>query len=153
VRFGAATRKLLWTFTGAAAATDAFGDPVAGVTGYALCAYDGAGGSIFAAGVGPGGTCGSTACWAALGGGAFRRRGGAAFADGLTRLVLKPASGDRTRIRVEGAGAALVLPELPVAELPVVVQLVRADDPTQCWQATFAAARRNDADGFRGVVP
>jgi hypothetical protein len=33
------------------------------------------------------------------------------------------------------------------------VQLVRSDDPTQCWQATFAGARRNDGDGFRGVVP
>ena len=153
VRFSADPRKLVWTFGGDALATGAFGDPVAGASGFALCAYDGAGTPVFAAGVAAGGTCNGAACWTSLGGGAFRYRGGAALADGLTRLVLKPSAGGRARIRVEGAGPSLALPALPLGQLPVVVQLVRSDDPSACWQSTFTAARRNTSAAFRATLP
>lgn len=153
MRFGADPRKLVWTFGGDALAVGALGDPVSGAAGYALCAYDGAGASIFSAGVAPGGVCNGGACWTSLGGGAFRYRGGAALADGLTRLVLKPSTGGGARLRVEGAGPHLELPALPVAQLPVVVQLVRADDPAQCWQTSFATARRNTASALRATLP
>ena len=153
VRFGADPRKLVWTFRGDPVGAGVFGDPVSGASGFAVCAYDGAGTRIFAAGVSPGGVCNGTPCWAALGGGAFRYRGGAALADGVARVVLKPSAGGHSRIRVEGAGPALDLPSLPVGEVPVVVQLVRDDDPTHCWQAAFPAPRKNTADAFRATLP
>jgi len=153
VRFSAAPRKLLWTYSTAAVAADTFGDPAAGSTGFAVCGYDGAGGLVYAAGVDAGGLCNGKACWTALTGGGFRYRGGAALADGLTRLALKPASGGQARIRVEGSGSVLELPGLPIASQPVTVQLVRGDDPAHCWQASFAASKKNTADAYRAVTP
>jgi len=153
VRFSADPRRLVFAYRGDPAGAGAFGDPVSGASGFAVCAYDGAGTRIFAAGVSAGGVCNGTACWAALGGGAFRYRGGAALADGVARVVLKPSAGGHSRIRVEGVGPALDLPSLPAGELPVVVQLVRDDDPTHCWQAAFPAPRKNTADAFRATLP
>ena len=153
VRFATAPRKLLWTFVGDPLEAGAFGDPTGAATSYALCAYDGAGATIFSAAVPAGGTCNGAPCWKDLGGGAFRYRGGAARADGVARVVLKPSAGGASRIRVEGAGPALDLPELPVGALPAVVQLVRGDDPTQCWQAAYPEARKNTAEAFRATLP
>ncbi|MFM8410472.1 MAG: hypothetical protein ACKOCT_09360, partial [Alphaproteobacteria bacterium] len=100
---GASPRKLAWTAVGQPLDAGVFGDPVGAATGFAVCAYDGTGASILSAAVAAG-PCTSSACWTALGGGGFRYRGAAALADGLVRLVLKPSSGGRSRIRVEGAG-------------------------------------------------
>jgi hypothetical protein len=153
VRFAASPRKLVWTWFAPPLDVGAFGDPVAGATGFAVCAYDGGGALLFEAGVAPGGLCDGRACWTALASGGVRYRGGAALADGLTRLVLKPAAGAKARIRVEGSGASLGVPDLPLALLPATVQLVRADDPARCWQASFVTARKNAADAFRARLP
>lgn len=152
VRFDASPRKLVWTWAAPPLASTAFGDPVSGSTGFAVCAYDGGGGLVFAASVPAGGLCNGRACWTALANGGARYRGGAALADGLARLVLKPSSGGLARIRVEGSGTALALPELPLAALPATVQLVRSD-AAACWQASFASAKRNVAQAFRATAP
>ena len=149
VRFATTPHKLLLTYGGDALAADAFGDPVTGSTGYAVCAYA-TDSLVFASGVAAGGTCNGHGCWTALAGGGSRYRS-ASQGSGLTRLVLKPASSGRSRVRIEGGGAALDVPALPLS-LPLVVQLVRGDDPGNCWQATFAAAKRNTAAGFRAVT-
>jgi hypothetical protein len=86
-----------------------------------------------------------------LAGGGARYRS-ATQGSGLTRLVLKPASVGRARIRIEGGGSALAVPPLPLST-PLVVQLVRGDDPTGCWQAGFTDSKRDDATAFRAVTP
>lgn len=153
VRFDGVPRKLVWTWSAPALATSAFGDPQTGATGFAVCAYDGDDTLVFDASVPAGGACNGRPCWTALANGAFRYRGGAALADGLARLVLKPAGGAQARIRVEGSGPSLALPELPLAALPATVQLVRTDDPSACWQASFPAAKRNTETAFRASLP
>jgi hypothetical protein len=152
VRMNAASRKLLWTWQDdEPAASGAFGDPVRAATGFALCAYD-ADGLVLSESVLAGGSCGGRPCWTALAAGGYRYRG-AATSSGLTRLVLKPASAGKARIRVEGRGAALDLPVLPIGTMPVTVQLVRRDDPARCWQAEYTTARANDATVYRAMTP
>ena len=115
-----------------------------------MCAYDGGGALLLAAGVDAGGLLRRPRVLdRARRAGGFRYRGGAALAHGLTRLVLKPASGGRRASGSRAPARRSALPELPVATTPVTMQLVRADDPTRCWQSTFATTRKNAADAYR----
>lgn len=145
----AARDALAWHWTKGAATTRAeLGDPT-GATSYVLCVYDASGApQPRAASAAPGGgDCAGTACWQPTPPG-FLYRDRLATPDGLTRVRLAAGAVDGTaKIVVEGHGAALATPTLPLTA-PVVVQLTDTDTGV-CWEATHAAPSRSDAARFQ----
>jgi hypothetical protein len=127
------------------------GDPIGGASGYRLCVYDGAGALVSSATVPPGGRCRATPCWRARPGGRFLYRDPAARAGGVTRLSLAP--GARARLAVAARGAGVTLPALPLVNgTGLTAQIVRTDEETRCWSASFAAPVRNTARAFKARV-
>jgi predicted acyl esterase len=126
-----------------------FGDPTA--TGYRLCVYDG-GGRLAAAALAPAGSvCGKRACWKRRGHG-FRYADHSA-ATGVSNVDLTLHSGRRSlatsySLRVVGRGPHLGMGALPLADGPVVAQLVSDGTFANCWTSTFASPRRNSARAF-----
>ncbi len=138
--------KLLWTLAGGPATTVAgFGDPLAS-TSYALCLYDGSGVLIAGASAPAGGVCAGRSCWKATSKG-YRYGDRDLTPDGIQRIDLKSGPAGSARIVVKGKGASLPLPPLPVGSLPLTVQLVDSDDA--CWQTTFSAPQKNQADQLK----
>jgi hypothetical protein len=64
---------------------------------------------------------------------------------------LKAGTATRAAIRVDGRGTNLDMPPLPIASLPVTVQLQNSDG--SCWEATFSVPRKNQTDQFRAKTP
>jgi predicted acyl esterase len=122
-----------------------FGDPLA-TTGYALCAYDGAGNLLLHASAPAGGTCAGRPCWKATKKG-FRYVDRALTLDGIQKIDLKGGDAGRSALVVTGKGDNLAMPPLPVASLPVTVQLVAGTG--RCWETTFSTTQRNLPDQLK----
>lgn len=135
--------KLAWRLRAMQATSQAeFGDPTAD-TDYGLCLYDGSTGALLAAAhVSP-----SAASWGVLSDG-YRYSDSAAAQDGITRITLRGSPNDRARVLVDGEGANLTVPTLPL-QLPVKVQLV--NDAGVCWEAQYGAGDviRNEPKRFK----
>jgi hypothetical protein len=136
LRLDVVKRRLVWKwFGGTDVAASDLGDPVAGGTGYDLCVYDASGTLALGTGSPAGGACGKRPCWKARGSG-FRYRDPSARSAGVTKVTLR--AGGAAKLVVSARGALLPLPAAP-PEAPVIVQLVRSDDPAVCWSASVAA--------------
>jgi predicted acyl esterase len=122
-----------WKGTRSVPALDLAGIP-AGTGGYTLCLYDGADRLRLSTAAPTSGTCGGKRCWKAS-----RRR--AHYADptrdrtGIRKLTIKAGRG-ALRIKVEGQGARLGLPALPL-DGPLTVQLL--DWASRCYGSTFSS--------------
>ncbi len=142
------TLAWLWT-KGVETTREDLGDPLTD-TDYALCVYDASANPqpIMSARAPAGGTCGTAAipCWREIGGPGppVEYYDSLATSDGLMRVRLKPGAEGKARVIVGGRGAALSLPELPLA-LPVTVQLQASTG--ECWTASYEAFVRMNADG------
>jgi CSLREA domain-containing protein len=139
--------RLSWSWTSSAAVPAAdFENPVEGANDYTLCLYDQTRFLVGAAAP-AGGTCGTRPCWKRTGSSTLVYRDKLLDPDGLEKIVLKPgASAGKAKIAVNGKGANLALPALGLTT-PVRVQLLRS--MSTCWEATFSAASRNDAEAFK----
>jgi endo-1,4-beta-D-glucanase Y len=137
---------LQWKWGKGAATTLAdFGDPT-GLTRYDLCLYDGTSTVIASAAAPSGGTCAGHPCWTAKSTG-FRYRQKALLPNGLSAIDLRAGADGKARITIKGKGTPLALPGLPVAALPVTVQL--SNDAGRCWSVTYSGdVRRNEPGAF-----
>lgn len=141
--------RLQWKWLkGSATSLADFGDPGT-TTGYALCVYDGTASLVAAADVPAGGVCNAKSprpCWRANGRGwRYVDRDGTPA--GVTQLVLRSGVDGKAQILLKGQGALLSDPTLPIAHLPLRVQLVTAAG--RCFEATFSTTQRNDAQQVR----
>jgi hypothetical protein len=133
-----------WKSSAAVAVSD-FGNPLT-TTNYLLCVYDAAGEKLSAS-VPAEGMCGTKPCWTTVGSVGFKYVNKASTPDGITKVKLKAGDAEKAKIVVNGAGADLHLPALPLAT-PVKVQL-RQDGSSTCWEATYSTAIQNTATGFK----
>jgi hypothetical protein len=139
--------RLAWTWKSSAAVAKAdFGNPSVS-TSLALCLYEDTGGPPalrMNARIPADGACVNNLCWRDLPSG-YRYRDRRLTPDGIRNLILKAGDVGRGRIRARGKGANLDLP--PFLTPPLLVQLQRTDT-SQCWEATFSIATRNDGPRF-----
>jgi hypothetical protein len=123
-----------------------FGAPLA-TTGYAFCLYD-ATGLLSAAPVPAGETCAGKPCWSEKSTG-FNYKDKELSPAGIAQIVLREGLvAGKAKAQVKGKGASLPMPDLPIVNLPLTVQLHNADG--ECWQAVYGAPSRNDAAQFVG---
>lgn len=146
--------KLQWKWSqGPAFDMTQFGNPPAGLTGYALCIYRADGGPaalLLEADVPAGGTCGDAdkPCWrmpSQLGSAKYRDVD--ATAGGISRIDLQAGVAGRSLVKVRGGGPGLGL-SLPVGSFTTITtQLVNGLGA--CWESTHGApARANDTRRF-----
>lgn len=143
-----ARQKLEWKWRGA----DAFNVTALGhprtTDDLVLCGFDQTG-LVFEASAPAAGTCAGVSCWSYLGG-RVKYVDSDATPDGLTKLQAKSGSPGRGKVQVQGKGANLALPSLPLIP-PVSVHLARADG-SACWRATYsnpAGITKNEPTGFK----
>jgi hypothetical protein len=141
--------QLQWKLSkGSATSASEIGDPIT-TDDYVVCAFDESTPSpelLIEAAVPAAGQCGKTDCWK-------RTPSGVKYKDddgtplGVTRVGAR--SGDRSTVKVQGRGANLQMPALPLT-LPVRVQL--QTETGACWEAVFSAAgaRKNLSSEFAG---
>jgi CSLREA domain-containing protein len=133
-----------WKWTGTSPATKGdYGSPTtSGGTGYALCLYDGAGGSFLLLDAPAG--CDQNACWEERSS-AFKLTSGP-NSQGKFKATLKAGTPGKLRLRTKGT--VFGVPGLPLS-LPVRVRLSRTDTGA-CWDADYSAdVRKNTAESFR----
>jgi hypothetical protein len=126
-----------------------FDDPVAGPIDYVVCLYD-QGGLKLDAKAPAGGTCGTKPCWNRTASSKLIYTDKQLDPDGLLKVVLKPGpAAGKAKITVKGKGANLGMPALPLTT-PVRMQILRhvGQFPIGCWDASFSASTRNDAEQF-----
>lgn len=140
-----------------------FGEPENGTTSYKLCIYDQSAGSpLLKIGVtvGPGGMCGTSQCWSAIGSSGWGYRNSTGNAHGVTKLSLKGGTAGKPKVKVKAGGTALPLPP-PVSDTrffdqdtAVVIQLY-SSNPMNCWSSAFDAlsTKKNDGLQFKAVTP
>jgi cysteine-rich repeat protein len=138
--------KLAWKWQAAGGDVGDFGDPT-DTDGYALCVRDwsgGAPGAVFGVRVEAG------AGWRGRSSG-FQFKDNTGFADGIEKVALK-ADGSKTKLALKGAGAALPLPGPSASgayfDVEPQVQTRLVADNGMCWEAVFAAPKRNDGSRF-----
>jgi endo-1,4-beta-D-glucanase Y len=138
---------LQWKWTRGDAVTPTnLGDPTI-TTRYDLCLYDGTDTLVASAAAPAGGTCAGRPCWALKSSG-FRYGQKAMTPNGLTAIDVRSGEAGKARLVLKGKGEPLALPTLPIASLPLTVQL--ANGVGTCWSATFASdVRQNDEGGFK----
>ncbi len=125
----------------------AFGDPVGGTTGYALCLYDQTGGlsslalSIQAS---AGGTCSGAPCWKAKDGKSVSYKNRDGTPDGIRSLKLKAGLDGKPKLKLKSKGSAVIVPTLPLTQDPSVVALL-VNSAGGCWATTFDATDSSNA--------
>jgi predicted AlkP superfamily pyrophosphatase or phosphodiesterase len=148
VKSPATRSRLLWKWSaGEATAKSAFGDPRT-TTDYELCAYDGNDELLTHAAMPAGEICDparNKPCWRETKRG-FRYIDRALTPHGIKSLDLAEGIDGKARIVVKGKGALLDLPPLPIASLPVRVQIV--NDLGGCWESIFSSSLKNDGERF-----
>ncbi len=141
--------RLQWKWgKGAATPKSAFGAPTAD-TDYRLCLYDGESALLGHASAPAGGTCGvknPKPCWRESASG-FRYVDRDLTPDGVQQLLLRAGADGKAKILVKGRGPTLEMPALPIAHLPVRVQLTNSTGA--CWDATYSSTLRNDPGTFK----
>jgi len=160
----AAKRQFAWKWNkGPLPLVQDFGDPVNGGTRYKLCVYDETGGSpVLKMGttVRPGGLCGATPCWSALGSTGWSYKNNTGNADGIMKLSLKAGAAGKPKVQVIGGGTSLPLPT-PISgtaffdQDPAVIVQLYSSSPINCWSSTFDASstRANNEMRFKAVTP
>jgi hypothetical protein len=146
--------KWKWT-VGAATTLADFRDPVNGTAEYRFCLYDGSGRSqpLLASAILAGGMCGTKPCWKATGTTGFSMANKLALPDGITKIKLGAGVAGKAKVQVDGKGANLPVPSLPLV-LPVTAQLLIHDGVgTTCFQTTYNAAAVNDGAKFKAKGP
>jgi len=96
------------------------------------------------------GTCNDQPCWIAHESG-FRYADTQALAAGVRAMRLRAGDDGAAYLYARAGGENLELPVGPLAA-PVVMQLRATDDGAdRCWQSTFTAFKRNDAQVLRAL--
>lgn len=137
--------QLSWKWSpGDATLKAEFGNPVVG-TGYAFCIYD-ATTLLATASVPPGDLCAGKACWSEKTTG-YAYKDKTRARDGIAQIVLKegPIAG-KAKIQVKGKGLGLQMPDLPITNFPLTVQL--HNGAGECWQTVYGSATKNDDGQF-----
>jgi hypothetical protein len=132
-----------------------FGDPIYGLANYAVCVYDSSGGvqPLLAASALAGGECLGPRCWSTAGDSGFRYRTDDTRPDGLQRVRLAAGVFGAGRLELRGRGGVLRLPEAPLV-MPAIVRLViSVGASSECWQAEYQTAIRNEAGRFVARIP
>jgi hypothetical protein len=149
-RGGTSDRDALrWKWTGAGTSREAFGRPLAD-TGYLLCAYDTSAGTptvVLDLAAPPAGACAGKPCWHETGTG-FTYGDRELTPDGLRAVALRASAAGKGTLNVQGAGANLGLPALPLQKNPAVTVQFR-NSAGACWEASYSTATRNDATQFK----
>jgi hypothetical protein len=151
--------NLLWKWhLGQATSPADFGDPLAG-DGMSLCVYGGlvsASPLLVSLRAPAAGTCAGKPCWKALRDKGFKYVDRDLSPSGILKLTLLRAGAEgKAKILVRAQGANVPLPNLPVTDFPVRVQLQSTGG--RCWEAEFLAAdaAKNSNERFkaRGSAP
>jgi hypothetical protein len=66
---------------------------------------------------------------------------------GVQQVLLKAGTAGKAKITLKGRGSLLDLPGLPIATLPVRVQMIGANGA--CFEATYSTSGRNQTDQFK----
>jgi len=135
-----------------------FADPLSG-TSYALCLYGLAGAPRTLAIPAEDASCGSAPCWKS-GSSGFGYKDPTLADGGLGLVRLKPGTGGKGLIKVRAKGDLLdesltLPPALPLSTpATVTVQLIRTDDPSICWEASFTDPfTKNETGQFKAKTP
>jgi cysteine-rich repeat protein len=141
-----AKNELRWGWRKGATETSVdFGNPLNG-TGYDVCVYDGSDQLLLDAAAPASGTCVARPCWRSINDG-VRYINRDLSPDGVLALQLVVGSDGSAKIKCKAKGANLVLPALPIHNLPLVFQLVNSDG--QCWGATYGGTLKNLPNEFK----
>ncbi len=142
--------RLKWKWGRGQATTSAdFGDPNSSAT-YALCLYDGAGGTqplaVLAAPAG--GLCAGRPCWR-VGSKSVRYYDRGLTPDGIFKMNFKPGADGKAKMDLQTSGEfpLVDLPALPLVP-PVAVRLLNTDTAA-CWGADYSAPATNTAAQFK----
>lgn len=144
--------KLLWKWVKGAADKSAFGNPTKG-TAFALCLYDDSALAMSSI-VSPGDSCTDPSCWRESSKG-FKFKNDSDVGSGIVQMRMKEGSG-RAKLLLKGKGAALPLPQLPLAQASsVTVQFLSSlPGDNVCWESDLAApATKNDQRRFKDRDP
>jgi len=135
---------LTWKWNkGAATSVADFGDPLA-ATAYAVCVYDETGGNPIllidvAASAGSG--------WVKTATG-FKYTNKTPTGNQPQQITLHAGEAGKAKITVNGKGAGLPMPELPLTQSPkVIVQL--QNSAGTCWEAEYGSATKNSITQFK----
>jgi cysteine-rich repeat protein len=137
--------RLDWKWKLGTATAAELGDPLA-TTGYELCVYDQAEGSAalrMQLSVPPGGVCGRRPCWKTTRTGLlYRNRTGT-----VRKLVLKGGLPGRASLVMQGQGAGLGLPAMPLT--PAVTVQLRSTNGL-CLSSSHTVPQTNTPRTFKG---
>jgi hypothetical protein len=147
--------SLLWQWKGGPAFDkETIGNPVAGLTAFAICVYRANGPTtdlLVDASVDAAGVCNLRPCWTSSrteNTVSFKDKTGAA--NGITHIQLRGAPLGRGRISVKGSGPSLGL-SLPVGPFSnVTAQIINGNG--DCWQSDYDAARVNSPQLFSAMT-
>lgn len=151
-RLNTAKNKLQWKYSPGDTTPKAdFGDPST-TTSFQFCVYEeNAGDSRLAAryAIPAGGNCATGPCWRGSSSG-YKYTDKTHASDGISGLILKQGlTPGKTKIILNGKGANLPIPVLPLVQGPDVVMQLRGSNGV-CWETRFASpAIRNQPDQFR----
>jgi hypothetical protein len=142
--------KLIWKWIKGANTTQTeFADPTTSAT-YALCFYGGASEAL----IGDAEIAPNATKWTAIGTKGYKYKDISAASSGVTKVIVKGSTSNKSKALVKGKGVDLpdfVLPFLP-ADLPIIVQL-RNNQSGICWEGTFATPIKNQAGLFKDKAP
>lgn len=111
---------------------------------YAVCVWDYAGGTpalVMAMLASPDPACDGQSCWRSIRGSAMRYRNKQHGPDGLADIFVKTGSPGKTKVVVDGLGAALPDPPMPFGQEPkITVQVVNSLGT--CWSTDYSSAAK-----------
>lgn len=115
----------------------------------ALCIYAGTASALVGDAVIPA----SASKWSTISTKGYKYSDAAAAAGGMTKMLLKGGTQDRSRVQVKGKGAGLPDLLLPITA-PVTVQLVNGDTGL-CWGADYGGAelQMNETGQLKAKTP
>ena len=131
--------KLAWPGGRGALSKTEIGAAIAG-RGFTLCAYNGTG-LLTSASAPPTGACTTSPCWKTTAKSSRSSKEGTARS-GL-RMILAAAAAGTARITIASAPGQLIVPTLPLANLPITVQL--HDGAGNCWGGALPTVTANTA--------
>jgi len=112
-----------------------FGVPT-GTTDYALCIYTGTGPALIANYAIPA----SATKWAPISDKGYKYKDKTGAASGITKIILKGSTSNKSKCLVKGKGTGLDDPDLTQLVDPVLVQLVNNAAGGACFESTFNAS-------------
>ena len=133
-----------------------FGDPVAGVTTYAVCIYDSANQLVEEYAVArPGDTCGEKLCWSAVTGKGYKYNDKLLASDGIQKMSLLGGVALKGKVKINGKNKLSTMPTGVAAALQddttATVQLLTSD--ALCFGVTLNRVKKADGLTFSIVVP